>query len=99
MRDQQIPAVVQDGAHVADDVRPRALAGQQVAGYGVMAVRPEGVPDHARELAGDKHAHGDFPQVARRRAPVSVQPPARMCSESARSNVAPPNSRLSGPFC
>ena len=44
MRDQQIPAVVQDGADVADDVRPGALARQQIAGHGVVAARPEGIP-------------------------------------------------------
>jgi hypothetical protein len=58
VRDHQIPALVQDVAGVSHDVRPRPLGGQQVAGHRIVATCEEGVPDHARELAGDKHTHG-----------------------------------------
>ena len=57
VRDQQVPAIVQDGAHVAEDVRARPLARQHVARHGVVAAGPERIADHAREFAGNEDTH------------------------------------------
>ena len=85
MRDQQVPAVVQDVADVARRCAGRAARGQQVAGHRVVAARPEGVADHAGELAGNEDAHR---QVTRRPACASASGPRAPAPRPAPSRSA-----------
>src|SRR5690349_9967588 len=61
--DHHVPAVVQEIAYVAQQVRLTAFARQDIAAHGIVASFTECVTDDTGELAGDEDLHCHEPEL------------------------------------